>query len=59
MMRSWLVFEGPIRMALHQLKYHRNVALGEALAQHFAELCQHAGLEGGSGRPGPFGERTD
>ena len=36
-MRSWLVFEGPIRHAIHSLKYRRNVALGDALAQHFAE----------------------
>ncbi|MDP2994436.1 MAG: ComF family protein [Anaerolineales bacterium] len=36
-MRSWLVFEGPIRHALHKLKYRRNVALGDALAQPFAE----------------------
>ena len=33
-MRSWLVFEGPIRRALHALKYRRNMALGESLAQH-------------------------
>ena len=32
-MRSWLVFEGPIRQALHKLKYRGNIALGEALAQ--------------------------
>jgi ComF family protein len=37
MMRSWLVFEGPIRHALHKLKYRRNMALGDALAQHFRE----------------------
>ena len=36
MMRSWLVFEGPIRNALHALKYRRNMALGEALAKHLA-----------------------
>jgi ComF family protein len=36
-MRSWLVFEGPIRRALHTLKYRRNVALGDALAQYLAE----------------------
>lgn len=36
-LRSWLVFEGPIRHALHEIKYRRNVALGDALAQHFAE----------------------
>jgi ComF family protein len=37
MLRSWLVFEGPIRHALHNLKYRRNVALGDALAQPLAE----------------------
>jgi ComF family protein len=36
MLRSWLVFDGPIRHALHALKYSRNVALGDALAQYFA-----------------------
>jgi competence protein ComFC len=36
MMRSWLVFEGPIRNALHTIKYRRNLALGEALAKHLA-----------------------
>jgi competence protein ComFC len=38
MMRSWLFFEGSIRHALHQLKYYRNVALGDALAKYFAEF---------------------
>jgi ComF family protein len=37
MMRSWLVFEGPICNALHKLKYRRNLALGDALADHLAE----------------------
>lgn len=37
MLRSWLVFEGPIRHALLNLKYHRNVALGDALAQPLAD----------------------
>jgi competence protein ComFC len=38
MLRSWLVFEGPIRHALHELKYRRNVALGDTLAHHLAEF---------------------
>jgi competence protein ComFC len=38
MMRSWLVFEGPIRNALHTLKYRRNMALGETLAKYLAEF---------------------
>jgi len=35
-LRSWLVFEGPIRDALHRLKYRRDVGLGEALVKEFA-----------------------
>jgi len=34
--RSWAVFEGPIRKAIHTLKYGRNVALGDALAPYLA-----------------------
>jgi ComF family protein len=36
LLRSWAVFEGPVQGALHQLKYRRNVGLGEALANHLA-----------------------
>jgi ComF family protein len=36
MMRSWLVFEGPIRSALHTLKYRRNMGLGDSLARQMA-----------------------
>jgi competence protein ComFC len=32
-MRSRWIFEGPIRKALHSLKYRRNVPLGDTLAQ--------------------------
>jgi ComF family protein len=39
-MRSWVVFEGPIRHALHSLKYRRNVALGDALAPFLAEFVR-------------------
>ncbi|GAB4538282.1 MAG: ComF family protein [Anaerolineales bacterium] len=31
-LRSWATFEGPIRNALHTLKYKRNVGLGDELA---------------------------
>jgi ComF family protein len=37
MLRSWLVYEGPIRNALHDLKYHRTLALSDALAQPLAK----------------------
>lgn len=43
MMRSWSVFEGSIRQALHSLKYHRNLGLGDALAQHLAEYVSTLG----------------
>ncbi|MDI6769848.1 MAG: ComF family protein [Anaerolineales bacterium] len=39
-LRSWAVFEGPIRSALHRLKYRRNLALGDVLAQPMADYCR-------------------
>jgi len=38
-LRSWLVFEGPFRKALHRLKYRRDVGLGDALAALLAEYA--------------------
>ncbi len=35
-LRSWSVFEGPVRAALHRLKYRRDVGLGEALTPQLA-----------------------
>jgi competence protein ComFC len=32
-LRSWGVFSGPLRKAIHRLKYGRDIGLGEALAQ--------------------------
>lgn len=31
-LRSWAVFEGPIRSALHKLKYRRDFSMGDAVA---------------------------
>jgi ComF family protein len=42
-MRSWAVFEEPIRSALHQLKYRRNLALGDALAKPLAGYARSLG----------------
>jgi len=39
-MRSWAVFEGPIRQAVHSLKYRRNVVLGDTLAPYLAEFVR-------------------
>ena len=55
-MRSWLVFEGPIRQALHTLKYRRNVALGEALAQHLAGYVASLGWPVEAVVPIPLGK---
>ena len=39
-LRSWSVFGGVVRNALHRLKYKRDVALGEALAQPMIHSLQ-------------------
>ncbi|MFM8320114.1 MAG: ComF family protein [Chloroflexota bacterium] len=42
-LRSWGFFEGPLRGALHRLKYQRDIALGEALARHLVQLLGELG----------------
>jgi ComF family protein len=39
-LRSWAIFEGPVRHALHSLKYRRNVSLGDSLAKYLAEYVR-------------------
>lgn len=39
-LRSWGVFEGPLRNALHRLKYRRDIALGEVLARHLIHMLE-------------------
>ncbi|MGZ6346073.1 MAG: ComF family protein [Anaerolineales bacterium] len=56
MMRSWLVFEGPIRHALHILKYRRNGAWGDALAKHLAEYVARLGTPVNLVVPVPLGK---
>jgi len=55
-MRSWLVFEGPIRQALHKLKYRRNVVLGDALARHLADYVLTLGWPVEVVAPVPLGK---
>jgi ComF family protein len=38
--RSWDEFKGPIRNALHNLKYRRNIGLGISLAKNLIELVR-------------------
>jgi ComF family protein len=37
-LRSWAIFNGPLRRAIHRLKYSRDIALGEVLARPLLEL---------------------
>jgi competence protein ComFC len=32
--RSWAVYQGPVREAIHHLKYSRHIGMGEILARH-------------------------
>ena len=56
-MRSWAVFEEPIRSALHQLKYRRNLALGDALAGPLAGYVRQLGWSIDLVLPVPLGRR--
>jgi ComF family protein len=51
-----LVFEGPIRLALHKLKYRRNVALGDALSKHLAGYVSTLGWRVNLVVPVPLGK---
>jgi ComF family protein len=37
-LRSFALFQGPLRKAIHRLKYERDIGLGEALSKHMIEL---------------------
>ncbi len=37
-LRSYGLFSGPLREALHRLKYQRDIGIGEALSKHLIEL---------------------
>ena len=44
-LRSWGIFVGPLREAIHKLKYHHDIGLGEALASHLIDLFLSTGWE--------------
>jgi len=37
-LRSWAIYNGPLRNAMHRLKYSRDIALGEVLARPLLEM---------------------
>lgn len=42
-LRSWAIFNGPLRSAMHRLKYSRDIALGEVLARPLLEMLHQLG----------------
>ncbi len=44
-LRSWLVFDDPIRSALHRLKYRRDMGLGDAIAAQLAGFVGSLGWQ--------------
>ncbi len=44
-MRSFAEFQGPIREAIHHLKYRHDIGLGDALALHMIEYFTHLNWE--------------
>jgi competence protein ComFC len=54
-LRSWAVFDGNIRNAIHQLKYNRNVGLGEVLARSLVDLFRSLEWEVDMIAPVPLG----
>ena len=44
-LRSWAVFEGPIRSALHSLKYGRNVVLGDVFSRLMSAFISSLGWQ--------------
>jgi ComF family protein len=44
-LRSWAIFGGQVRHALHQLKYGRNIGLGEVMARPMLHLLQATGWQ--------------
>ncbi len=44
-LRSWGIFIGPLRDAIHRLKYQHDIGLAEALSIHLIELYHSTGWE--------------
>lgn len=54
-LRSWAVFDGSVRKALHRLKYKRDIALGEALSRHLFDVYISQGWQVDLVVPVPLG----
>jgi ComF family protein len=57
LLRSWTVFEEPVRKALHRLKYRRDIGLGEALSTQMSGFVAQLGWPVDMLIPIPLGKR--
>jgi competence protein ComFC len=39
-LRAWAIFKGPVRQAIHRLKYRRNISLGEVFGRRLMDSVQ-------------------
>jgi ComF family protein len=54
---SWGIHDGPLRQALHKLKYKRDIGLGEVLAQNMVALIKRISLPVDIVVPIPLGRK--
>ena len=57
LLRSWAVFEGPIRKALHRIKYRQDLGLGDALAAEMLDYVNQLGWHIDIVVPVPLGKK--
>jgi ComF family protein len=56
-LRAWTVFDGPIQRLMHQLKYRRNLSLGDAIAAEMLPFVQDLGWRIDAVVPIPLGKQ--
>ncbi|MCZ2126434.1 MAG: ComF family protein [Anaerolineales bacterium] len=56
-LRAWAIFENPIQKALHQLKYRRGMALGDALAAAMTDFTRRLDWSADVLAPIPLGQK--
>lgn len=58
-LRSWAIFEGPVKNALHKLKYRRDLSLGLVFGQRLARLYRRLGWAVDLVVPVPLGKERE
>ncbi len=54
-LRSWALFNGPVRNAIHRLKYYKDISLGEVLSRHLINSMETTGWQVDAVIPVPLG----